>query len=142
MATRKWTVDITGEDELFFRREDPMTNLHEEVQKRISETPQNDVDYFDAYWTREVATFLAKNPFLNSRWPREMQHLQWTLFHKVTGPTHQELARSLLTVMKKWMLACIEDKDCLARPSRAMMNDKEFMKIMSRLNRQGAIEFS
>jgi hypothetical protein len=126
-----WTVDITAEDEVRLTTQDGMV-----TQKKFANDTSNQQEVYDNYWTREIASFLSENEFLQSRWPQEMQHLQWTLYHYANGPSHKDLVKSLRRVLRKWIKACLEDDNCMPQPSKAMMQDREFQKIFNYLKQK------
>jgi hypothetical protein len=132
MSRKNWKVSIVGENEIRLETEDGIV-----TQKRISENlPAPEEEVYNEFWTREIAAFLSDSEFLHSKWPRELQHLQWTLFHTTNYPSHKNVVKDLHRIMKKWVIACATDINCLAPPSRDMMEDVEFIKIFKHLNKQ------
>jgi len=131
---RNWSIDITAEDEFRFKTDDIVT------QKRISDKEGPEEEVYNPFWTREIASFLCQQPYLHTKWPEEMAFLQWTLFHKETVPSHSSVVRALRLLMRQWMFACSQDTNCLAPPSRKMMEDEEFKKIFNFLSKKGQVK--
>jgi len=130
----EWQVDIVSENELRFTMSDVTT------QKRMVESVSNPLEEYDMFETLEIAAFLSRNAYLLSMFPDEMEELRTVLYKPRYAPPHKQVVEKLRKVMSLWYESCRQDDQCIAPPSRSMMTDPQFAKIVRSLVKSGQMK--
>jgi hypothetical protein len=91
------------------------------------------------FWTYkellEIASYLHDSVDLQKAYPKDIELMGFVLYHDPADPPRSALVTSLKNVLTKWMLSCSKDDNCLAPPSRRLMQDSELRKILLSYNK-------
>lgn len=126
-----FTISVVADDELRVSSGPDNTS-----QKMLSENPKADpTQYWSPKWTREIVSYITTSEYLQAKYPKHINYIVWTAYRSADYPEHSTLVKALRMLLGAWMYDCTIDKTCLAPPSRKMLGDSEFRKVLDAYNK-------
>ena len=104
----------------------------EQSESRYVDLETVSEEYWSWAFLLEIAAYMSISEFLANRYPAHVNHLQWVLYHTSEDPSRTRLVHSMRYLMSIWSADCTASDKCIARPSKAMLGDRELLKLLQR----------